>query len=158
MADITTNVNTKSSRSMFRNKRTVDVSRSYTDHKTGEIKTITKVINYDSKRSASDVASGFSSIFSILLLVLLLVNFYKVMYAGDNFEFTGTTLFLETLANAKSIDITPLATASSWSLDVPVIGTLVNFLKDVVLTVAYIGAGLVQIISYIVYFVGAFLV
>lgn len=159
MAQITTNVNTKTNNTTFKNRRVVTTNTSRVNQKTGEIESISQQTTYTSNKSASDIYGGIGKILSVLLVLLLLINFYKIMYVGsDAFNFTGTEMLLQTLANAPQLDVSGLAALASWSLDVPVIGAVVNFLKDIVMVIAYLGSGLVQIVLYISYFVGEFMI
>lgn len=159
MAQITTNVNTKTNNTTFKNRRVVTTNTSRVNQKTGEIESISQQTTYTSNKSASDIYGGIGKILSVLIVLLLLINFYKIMYVGSNaFNFTGTEMLLQTLANSPQLDVSKLAALASWSLDVPVIGAIVNFLKDIVMVIAYLGSGLVQIVLYISYFVGEFMI
>ena len=104
----------------------------------------------------SNSSSSNGSFFGWILVVLIAFNIPRfLMGSGFNFSFQE---LLTTLINAPAIDITWVTnTIQSITADWGVLNFIrdfVNLLIDFFRTLAFWGTGVVQIITYLIYFLG----
>lgn len=124
-------------------------------------KTITEVNQVNVSTKMRDVNSSVNVVFTSILIVLLLVNVFKLMYSGEDFQFTGVSQLLGIFTNAYTLDLSFMTDFQRFTFggltDVAIIGPIISFFKDLLGALFFIGAGLVQLIIYIGYFIGALL-
>lgn len=161
MADLKFTNNNSNYRNAFGSRNRSASQNLYTtvDAKSGEVKTY--VNNVVTTTKTRDVNSSVNVVFTSILIVLLLINVFKLMYSGEDFQFTGVSQLLGIFTNAYTLDLSFMTDFQRFTFggltDVAIIGPIISFFKDLLGALFFIGAGLVQLIIYIGYFIGALL-
>lgn len=92
------------------------------------------------------------SILTVIFGILFIFMYFQtVVGIGTGLSFTG---LLNVFSEAPSIDISWISRVSTFTLDVPVIGALVNFMSRVISVALYFSVGIAQIVLYLGYFLG----
>lgn len=92
------------------------------------------------------------SILTVIFGILFIFMYFQVVAGiGTGLSFTG---LLNVFAQAPSIDISWISRVSTFTLDVPIIGALVNFMSRVISVALYFSVGIAQIVLYLGYFLG----
>lgn len=103
----------------------------------------------------SSSSASLSSIFGGILLVLVIMNIPRAI-TGQGFNFTFSAL-LDTLQDVPTIDITWVSDTFKPIVDdwgaFNFLRTFINFFVDSLSAVAFIGTGIVQVITFVAHFI-----
>ena len=115
-----------------------------------------------SKSTSVNVTNGIiGGAFATIFSALVLINLFNLLMG--NTDFRGFEWFLNVLSNAPKIPIDWLTSWSKTSLDASswgafeFFGNFINKFNDLLTTIAFIGVGAVNIITFVLYFVIEFL-
>ena len=142
----------------FRTKNTMNSTTTNLD-KNGNVLSNGSTISKSTSVSATSgiIGGAFATIFGALILI----NLFNLLMG--NTDFRGFEWFLNVLSNAPKIPIDWLTTWSKTSLDASswgafeFLGNFINKFNDLLTTIAFIGVGAVNIITFVIYFLIEFL-
>lgn len=99
-------------------------------------------------------ANGIFNALAFILATMLLIGLVRTLIGGEIPTFAS---FLEMLTNTPNIDITFIAKlneAITINSGVQWLDTIVNMLSSIIVVIVYIGTGIAQLLTYVVYIIG----
>lgn len=117
-----------------------------------KVRTVYNTRTNTTERYLEETEVSHKSVLAIIFMIMFFVMYFQVVFGvGTGFTFTG---LLNALSSAPSIDISWMSRLTSFKLDIPVIGALVNFMVGVISVMVYLSVGIAQLVVYVGFILG----